>query len=218
MRRNLLILGLIGLAACGGGAGDAIVIPTTVEVTVSVPVVTAASSTTSTLPPTTIPATTVPVSTTAPVETTTTLSPEADVAAGWAEIAANLETCSRMGPDCDPLTVAALGSPYWGFLVRDNETRRADGLRYVVQPETHRTWQSVTMLGPDLATILICEFDANWIVDPQDPANPDDDIIVNDAKVNQHLNIDLVRVDGHWRESDVHGIDRKTVEVDECDD
>ena len=134
------------------------------------------------------------------VETTATLSIEQDVLAGLAEIAANVRVCLDAPPACDPATVATEDSPAFASFAEMIASYASDGL---VGRDVARGRVIIEAVKPSpagqVAKVVVCAVDGNWLVDPVLSPDPVDDIVVNDAIDSYRIEWSLIRTPDGWR-------------------
>jgi hypothetical protein len=176
---------LAGVAACGGSSAEASPLASTVPVTT-------AAATTTTVAPTT--STTVAPTTT--VVPSTTVDPKAKVLADYAATQRALDRCFASLPVCHLGLVAAEGSPARQNLQKFVDRLLRNGLRVAVKPDiTYFVVESVKLNDQQTATIQTCAYDADVIYDPRDPADPNDDAVVDDRRATVRTRW-LVRLEG----------------------
>lgn len=201
--RRVMVGACVVLTACGGDADGFETMPTTAWLETTTPSPPAGSppasssaTTTSIAPPTTS-ATTVA---TTVVETTTTLSIEQDVLAGLDEIEANIRVCLDAPATCDPTTVATQDSPAYASFAEMIAWYTADGL---VARDVGRRRLIVEAVKPSpagqVAMVVVCSVDGNWLVDPGVSSDPADDVVVNDAIESRRLEWSLIKTSDGWR-------------------
>lgn len=207
-----LIAGALVVAACGGGGETSdgpdptgpTTTPTTAAVRTSAPPTTVAT----TSPPTDPPATDPPVTEPSP----TTLDPAAledQIRADFGRTWAGYNDCGIAPDACDFRAVAVPGSEVDRTLRSFVDDLLTNNLR-VGRNSGPATVEviSVAVVDSDTADVTACATDGLVLFDIADPANPDDDIVLNDA-VNSYLGVwRMAEVDGQWLRVVILDLDR----------
>ena len=203
---NALILGSI-LAACTNDPDNTLDFGTTTttittatettaaETTASSTTTVASATTTPPSPVTTTSTTPPPPPTNAP---TTTIDVESQIRADFdATIAVRL-ACGQDPATCDFAAFAIPGSPV-DLYTRDLMTGRlTEGRRTIEGMGSYEYSMRTTSIDGSVATVVVCIFDSVIVFDIADPANPDDDVVVNDAQDSTTSLIELRQLDGRW--------------------
>jgi len=203
---NALILGSI-LAACTNDPDNTLDFGTTTTTittaTTAIAAETTASSTTTVASATTTPPSPVTTTSTTPPPPptnapTTTIDIESQIRADFdATIAVRL-ACGQDPATCDFANLAIPGSPldlYTRDLMAD---RVINNQRTVVGSGSYEYSVRATSIDGSVATVVVCIFDSVIVFDIADPANPDDDVVVNDAQDSTTSRVELRQRDGHW--------------------
>jgi hypothetical protein len=217
MRRVTCAVALMILCGCnnGGSTNDLALgttVPETVPTTVAAPTTTTTIAAAPTELPTTAPAPTDAPTTlaTEPAATAPRVSKEDQVRADFLAAREVRQNCSYEPLACHFESIAIPGSPM------DLATRKevADAIANNVAAK--RGFGDVTVRVEGIgfeghaAFVTACAFDTGVLFDLADPANPDDDNVVDDSVASYRVRWELRQLNGGWLIFDNKGLEQLT--------
>jgi hypothetical protein len=202
------------VAACGGGGDGAVVTDPTdgadVATTSTAPTTTPTTTTTIvSSPPTEPPPTEPPPAATAPPTTLDLVALDQQIRADFERTWAGYNECGYEPADCDYRAVAIPGSEVDRTLRSFVQDLLVNNLR--VGRDSGPASVSILGVAPvdsDTADVTACATDGLVLFDIGDPANPGDDIVLNDA-LNSYLGVwRMAEIRGEWRRVEILSLQR----------
>ncbi|MFZ1489362.1 MAG: hypothetical protein WAS51_05430 [Ilumatobacteraceae bacterium] len=183
-------LGLVA-PACGGDDSA--------PATTTTPASSTTAATTSTTAATT--STTTTTSTVLPTSTTTSMEDlEAQISTDFESTWLAYYECIYDPASCDFGAIAVPGSAIDEILRAEMAQRVAEGLRGVRGSGSAELTVESIDLAPDgrVATVVTCQVDGGVLMDIRDPADPTDDVVVNDALSSYRTSWVMRMADERW--------------------